>query len=470
MSVNTSLKQKLALIILGVCIAVVLLEAGLRLAGFVLAGVQEFRNARSIKQKGAYRILCLGESTTARQYPPLLEEALNRRNIGVRFSVIDKGVVGVTTPAILAQLGDNLAKYQPDMVIAMVGFNDRNILIPETKFRLFQNSKVCKLIRLLSARLYRSRLRAASSFPKDRGGYIQIQDPAHYPEAEAVFIDGIKRNPRDAACYIALGNVYSAQNKFPQAEEAFRKAIELDPRNPGAYVSLGRIYETQGKFPQAEEAFTEGIKRNPQDPQCYAGLGLMCWRHRQVLRAEELMKQALERIPNCKFLLTKVIDFYWQKGEFPEIQEALQKFVETHPGDDLAWRLLETLYRETNKMDLAEACQRKREGLRSSYYRPVTISNYRRLREILDSKGIRLVCVQYPMRSVEPLKKIFQGDTQGLVFVDNEKLFKDAIKRDGYCAYFRDAFAGDFGHCTPKGNKLLAENIANTILKEIFHK
>jgi lysophospholipase L1-like esterase len=29
---------------------------------------------------------------------------------------------------------------------------------------------------------------------------------------------------------------------------------------------------------------------------------------------------------------------------------------------------------------------------------------------------------------------------------------------------------GDFGHCTPKGNRLLAENIAQTILKEVFHK
>jgi hypothetical protein len=29
-------------------------------------------------------------------------------------------------------------------------------------------------------------------------------------------------------------------------------------------------------------------------------------------------------------------------------------------------------------------------------------------------------------------------------------------------------FAGDFGHCTDKGNRLLAENIATVILKEVF--
>jgi ABC-type antimicrobial peptide transport system permease subunit len=73
------------------------------------------------------------------------------------------------------------------------------------------------------------------------------------------------------------------------------------------------------------------------------------------------------------------------------------------------------------------------------------------------------------MCSIEPLKKIFEGE-EGISFVDNEEVFKSAVLRDGYCKYFIDIFGGDFGHCTDKGNRLLAENIANVILKEVFHK
>jgi len=80
------------------------------------------------------------------------------------------------------------------------------------------------------------------------------------------------------------------------------------------------------------------------------------------------------------------------------------------------------------------------------------------------------VCVQYPLRSVNPLKKIFKGFTQGVIFVDNEKIFKDAVAQEGYEAYFSDKFAGDFGHCTKKGNRLLAQNIANAIVKGISNK
>jgi hypothetical protein len=73
------------------------------------------------------------------------------------------------------------------------------------------------------------------------------------------------------------------------------------------------------------------------------------------------------------------------------------------------------------------------------------------------------------MRSLEPLKRIFVQD-KGIIFVDNEKIFKDAVKKEGYQAYFRDIFAGDFGHCTDKGNQLLAGNIADAILKEVFDR
>ncbi len=71
------------------------------------------------------------------------------------------------------------------------------------------------------------------------------------------------------------------------------------------------------------------------------------------------------------------------------------------------------------------------------------------------------------MRSLDNLKRIFP-DNDDIVFVDNEKIFKKAVRIDGYNKYFEDVFAGDFGHCTRRGNRLLAENIADIILSEVF--
>ena len=127
---RVSPKQKIALIIFGIFLFFVLLEASLRLGGFILLSMQEHRNLQSIKQKGAYRILCVGESTTQRQYPQFLEEALNQRNIGVHFSVIDKGIAGTNTSTILSQVESYLNEYHPDMVVTMMGINDAGEHIP----------------------------------------------------------------------------------------------------------------------------------------------------------------------------------------------------------------------------------------------------------------------------------------------------------------------------------------------------
>ncbi|KKT45908.1 MAG: hypothetical protein UW39_C0036G0004 [Parcubacteria group bacterium GW2011_GWC2_44_17] len=62
-------------------------------------------------------------------------------------------------------------------------------------------------------------------------------------------------------------------------------------------------------------------------------------------------------------------------------------------------------------------------------------------------------------------------DSPGEVsFVDNKVIFDEAVKKTGFRDYFYDDFAGDFGHCTAKGNALLAENVAQTIIEHIDDK
>ena len=130
--------------------------------------------------------------------------------------------------------------------------------------------------------------------------------------------------------------------------------------------------------------------------------------------------------------------------------------------------LLAELYRQSGNQDLSNQYHKKSKNLGFNYYSPQTYRNYPRLKAILRERKIQLVCVQYPVRSVEPLKKIFEGEEEGMIFVDNEAVFKEALKKKDYTKLFIDRFALDFGHCTREGNQLLAKNIADTILKEVF--
>jgi len=89
--------------------------------------------------------------------------------------------------------------------------------------------------------------------------------------------------------------------------------------------------------------------------------------------------------------------------------------------------------------------------------------------ETLDGRGIKLVAVQYPLRSIESLQMLI-GGRKGVISVDNEALFRKALRRGGYDKYFVDRCYIDYGHATTEGNRLLAENIARVLLAEVFNK
>jgi len=446
---RVSLRKKIVIVICGIFFSIILLETGIRLGGLVLLSIQEYRNSRAIKQKDVYRIMCLGESTTARQYPKFLEEILNKRNIGIRFSVIDKGIIGTNTFVILSQLKQNLDIYKPNMVVIMAGMNDTGISyykdIPEVNTAAFQYCKVYRFMRVMYMHIVK-KLRKQDIHgltkinPENDNSYLEsgrlYRVQGKYPQAEALFRKAIELNPGNDNAYIELGLVYVDQDKYPQAEALFRKAIELNPGNDNAYSELGRLYRIQGNYPQAEALFRKAIELNPRNNNAYTGLGWL----------------------------------YRIQGNYPQAEDLFKKIIDLYPENDCAYGAISVLYEETGKPELAKEYANNARRLRLEYYKPVTVNNFLKLKEILDERGVRLVCAQYPMRDLWPLKKIFENDEKGVIFVDNGGTFKETVKKEGFKEVFRDMFGGDFGHCTQKGNKLLAGNIADVILKEVFGK
>jgi Tfp pilus assembly protein PilF/lysophospholipase L1-like esterase len=586
--IKTVLKTKIALIISGIFLFLVLLEAGLRAGGAILTSAQEYGNRQSIKEKGVYRILCLGESTTARQYPQHLEKILNQRKAGARFSVIDKGRPGIVTTVILSQVESYLDEYHPDLVVAMMGINDSGQHISlkaaaPTKTGYFIKSlKIYKLTRLLWLHLlaktkeiglynrneYIARFVRAQDYllgtqprnssdeavltknafkkvlelnPQDDNEYAELgdiyqinkkypesersfkkaleinpqNDNAHtglgfiyqihgklpesevsfkkaieinpknskaylglgliyeffaqYPESERSFKKALEINPQNDKAYTGLGIIYQIQGKFLESESSFRKALEINPQNDKAYTGLGVIYQIQGKFPESEGSFKKALEINPQNDSAYAGLGTIYHIQGKFLESEGSLNKALEINPKNDNVYARLGWVYCKQGKQPQAIDLFKKALELTPKNDQAMGALSVLYDTAGNRELAKEYDEKLNKLRLEYYRPITVNNYHKLKKILDKRGVRLVCSQYPMRNIAPLKKIFEED-EGLIFVDNEAIFKETARKSGLKTLFVDMFGGDFGHCTRKGNQLLAENIANAILKEIFKK
>ena len=541
--------QKIILVFLGLFLAALILEIGLRTAGFTMLSMQKHKNLQSIKQNGEFRIMCIGESTTQSQYPPYLEETLNKRNIGVKISVLDEGLSGTNIGVILLRLESNLDKYQPAIVVTMLGINDGEgshlpyeVNSNSKIISAFKSLKVCKLMRLIwlhmEAKLKESGFfmamghnRTVERFNESHKGEDSSLKQKHVPgeaielspkndsaytglgyfyktqgkhtESEQAFKKAIELSPKNDSAYLALGQLYRDQGKHTESEQAFKKAIELSPKNDSAYIGLGQLYRDQGKLSDLEQILKKIIEINPKNDYAYAELGRLYkelgryaeseqilkkaiefdrrndsayaglgWLYKdqgRLLEQEEAFKKAVELNPENYSAYIGLGSFYRSQGKIIESEQVFEKAIELNPRNDFAIGGLATIYCEMGRNELSKTYVDKLNNLRGGFYNPVTINNYHKLKQILDKRKIKLVCAQYPMRSVQPLKKIFKDD-ENIIFVDNERIFKDAVRKEGYNEYFRDMFGGDFGHCTHKGNRLLAQNIANAILKEIFGK
>ena len=463
---SVRVREKITLILFGIFLCMVLLEIGLRIGGSIILSLQEHRNRIDIKEKGLYKIMCVGGSTTAIQggisYPTQLEEILNERDVGIRFKVINKGVSGANSTFVLSKLKDNLNKYNPDMVIPMIGLNDcvfRPILYEESlriKTIMFvKGFRVHKLIRILWLNIVNKTM--------------ELQKDEEVIEGERAMLRNLNSSKVEVLKNRHL--IYMMQSRLKEAEKVLKKALEIEPNSSDLYCWLGESYVGTGRFKEAEKALKKarGLCQGSESSYSLMLLG-DCYRKQQKYQeAESVLKKAVKLDPMYRELYSQLVDCYKEQGKSEELQELSENIKNLKHKNDYFYGFLGTYYSSLGRNKEAENYYIKANKYRSQYYNPTTRQNYQKLRDIVKQKGIKLVCVQYPVRSVEPLKKLFDS-TEGIIFVDNEKIFKEALEKASYDEYFEDSYGGDFGHCTKKGNRLLAENIANVILRECFNR
>ena len=66
------------------------------------------------------------------------------------------------------------------------------------------------------------------------------------------------------------------------------------------------------------------------------------------------------------------------------------------------------------------------------------------------------------MLTIEPIKPVYIGIP--VTYVENKEKLEALDKHEGFSAAFSDNFAGYFGHFSPKGHQLVAEELAAVIL------
>lgn len=538
---KTTLIQKISLIFLGLALSVILLESGLRLSGAAFFYLQERSNKISLQGDSEYRILCLGESTTALggeyAYPFLLEETLNERSRKIKFKIINKGLPAKDSGDIAAQLEANLAKYKPQAVIVMMGINDDKYdgLAGQDRKApirsLAGDLRVYKLAKLLALHVshkirfgFKTRPKQYSDIPEDvvpvkeiavirfqitqitknhqliqeikkayekRGNLAGVEkaqeqeqklnlalgdlyselgrwhrEREEFLQSESAYQKAIEISPQDAVAYAGLGRCYKVQRKFDQAITVFEKAIALDPELFWARLELGRCNNEVGNHEKAIVVYRDLLKIDPNNFWAYGEMGQWLKIQGQNAQAKEAFLRSLEINPQNHWVYQQLGSLYEEEQQYAKAESLYLKAIALNPKDVRLYEYLIRCYERQGKSDLAKEYAEKSKVTSSRTYNSFTVKHYLDIVDRILRSRVKLICMQYPLRDILPLKEML-GQKRNIIFVENKEVFEKALKTGRYDEYFVDQFAGDFGHCTRKGNQLIADRLADVILEKL---
>ncbi len=347
---QTTVPQKAFLLLLGLILAIILLEIGLRSAGFVITFFQERSDQSSLRENGSYVIMCLGESTTFfggnNSYPRQLEEVLQERCGAGKFNVLNKGLPGTRSPAILADLEKNLDEYKPDLVITMMGINDGEGTSvfqdsPGMRFKLFmENFRVYKLAMLLKDHIV-LKFKGATGHggikreDDSQPSILTGENDNHATRADLPPIKDRKINPPPGEGNLESITYCASQDNWRDIAPLVKQAIESIPGiRPQLYKKIIEIADNcnlRGIFEEVEGFYMLAIEIYPEGDRAYAQLSQYYRKRKRFDEAEELGLKAIEINPQNDIALTVLGQIYSMRGDWEKGEEMYKKSVEANP-------------------------------------------------------------------------------------------------------------------------------------------
>jgi lysophospholipase L1-like esterase len=411
--------KKISLVFAGILISLVILEILLQISGLTLTTIKKYQN-KKLKDPDAITILCLGESTTDGQWPPILQKILDTKAKHKKFRVIDEGHIAKNSEYLLYEIVEKkLNFYKPEVVISMIGANDatsdKPYIIKNTNFKLKTFSLLVLIKQHLIKNDYSKFNMAAFNKNIDENILNEIMQMAElsFNKEKSSQILGIMK--KITAKY---PDIYYYESMVPALINPY--FYEIISKKDDNYIfsidDFTNYYKISNSCFEMNKIYILFAK-NYYNAQNY---------YNAVLCA----KMAFIDTPDSLISVKHIIDM----GNKLNINMVLPYHLTTVQKHKNTYLITKTIY-----MAMAE--------------------------KIFDS-GAQLIAMQYPTLPIERLKTYLNTSKyyDKIIFISNTKNFKETLKTHKIEDIFKDMFGGSFGHCTELGNTIIAENVAETIL------
>jgi tetratricopeptide (TPR) repeat protein len=222
---------------------------------------------------------------------------------------------------------------------------------------------------------------------------ISFQHGTVWENEESLWRNAVSISPKSLKAQLRWADSLAKGSNFLAAEQAYRRALFLRPGHPAAGNNLGQLYVEAGEYKKAEEAFRTVIDHDPEIFQARLNLAQLLLRRGQWIDAEEQYGEVL-RLGDTSGVSEKklgqivlhyradpasAVDFFAKAlqnnpdvatwigygvslralGQLGQSEKAYKEAIKLSPQAGDAWYNLGNLYRDTGRIDMAEAAYTK---------------------------------------------------------------------------------------------------------------
>ena len=169
----------------------------------------------------------------------------------------------------------------------------------------------------------------------------------------------IEAQPNDPWLHFDFGSRLGTAGRWMEAAEELRVAATLAPTFREAHRNLGVALANLERWNEAADSFAAAVALEPRDEETRFLWATVLDETGATDAAERELRAVLERDARHPGALRRLAEIQHRGGRTAEALGLLQRAVELHPTDSLAWSSLGLVLERSARLDEAEAAYRK---------------------------------------------------------------------------------------------------------------
>ncbi len=144
-----------------------------------------------------------------------------------------------------------------------------------------------------------------------------------YEEARQIYLDALKKDPKNTEARVLLSGVYLREGQHAQAIATLKTVLQSDPRNLLVLYNLGRIYEVTGEKTLALDYYHQAYQADVSNELVTRDILRIYLEQSDASKAEAFCREVLEQQPEN--LVARKVLSHLLIGKH-ELDEALEQF------------------------------------------------------------------------------------------------------------------------------------------------